>query len=81
MGVVGLKGLEDVGQPLFRHAGEGSHLDKTCLQTPQVGGLLLQLVLHGAHLLEVGQQRPSVRRGGDAAVAADQQGHTQLLLQ
>ena len=80
-GVVLLKRFEDVGQPLFRHAGECGHLHKTRLQSPQVGGPLLQLVLHGAHLLKIGHQLPAVCRGRNAAVAADQQGHAQLLLQ
>ena len=80
-GVQLLKCLENVGQPLFRHAGEGGDLHQTGFHPSQVGGPLFQLVLHGAHFLKIGHQRPAIRRGGNTAVTADEQGHAQLLLQ
>ena len=80
-GVLFLKGLEHTGQPLFRHTGEGCHADKAGVQSPQVLGVLLQTVGQGAHLLKIWCQGAAIRRGGDTAVAADQQRNAQLLLQ
>ena len=80
-GVLFLKCLEHTGQPLFRHTGEGCHADKTGIQPPQVLGVLLQTVGQGAHLLKIRCQGAAIRRGGDTAVAADQQRDAQLLLQ
>ena len=43
--------------------------------------MLLQTVGQGAHLLKIRCQGAAIRRGGDTAVAADQQRDAQLLLQ
>ena len=80
-GILRLKRLEHARQPLFRHAGERGHPHKAGVQPPQVGGVLLQPVLGGAHLLKIRCQGAAVRRGGHAAVTAHQQRHAQLLLQ
>ena len=81
LGVQLLKTFQDIGHPFFRHTGECGHPHKTGVQPPQVGGLLLQLVLQGTHLPEIGQQRPPVRRQGYAAVTAHHQRGTQLRFQ
>ena len=80
-GVQLLEALQNVGHPFLRHAGKGGHSHKAGVQSPQIGGLLLQLVLEGAHLLEIGQQRPAIRRQGYAAVTAHHQLRPQLRLQ
>ena len=58
------------------------HPHKAGVQPPQVGGVLLQPVLGGAHLPEnTGVRARPSRRRGHAAVTAYQQRYTQLLLQ
>ena len=81
VGIQLVEGFQNIRHPLYRYAGKGTHAHQTDLQTLQVVCFFLQLVLHGAKLLEIGQQGPPVSGQADAAAAACHQLQTQFVLQ
>ena len=81
MGVYLPKGLQQVRQPLDGHAAEGGHPHQARVQTPEVGGLLLQAAGVVPQGLDIGQQSPAIGGEGHAAAVSDEQRHPQLALQ
>ena len=81
VGIPLAEALQDRGQPVNGHAGDSGHLHKARVHPLQAGGGLDQRVMGRAQRLDLGQQRPSVRRQHHAAPVPAQQRHAQLILQ
>ena len=73
--------LEDAGQPLGGHAGEGGDFHQAAVHVLQPLHRLHEGMVGGAQLFDLGQHRPSVRRQHHAAAVAAQQLHAQFVFQ